>query len=444
MLSKLSRNKSIDFLIIYERKNRELENAILLQSELERRGFVCKIAQFYDGAAFNIFNHNPPGVIVVPHLYDTNEVARVVARFGRPSAIVNLQYEQVLSEKWEKHGHHNPKGLAIYGHHVCWGWKTVDRLHNAGVPRDNLHLLGAIQLDLLRSEFTQPENSRKQLAKEFCLPDAKAWNLFLSSFTYADIEEHRLAMNESVAGTNLSSFVKIHTKSRDEILIWFERILEIDVETIFIYRPHPDELNLEKVLKLQEKFDNFHVISAFAAKVWIEASDKIFSWYSTTIVESHFLDKAYSILRPYELPDYFDSVLLRHGVFVETYSDFKGIYLSSSKVKSKALDSKFIDMYYSTDNAQPSFVLLSDFLVNLLGRSTRLITPNWKLIFKYKIISLAVLLVYWLYCTFSLESIKPLKFKFLANWFKEFKTQIADGQELNSIRKTIDSRIGPS
>jgi surface carbohydrate biosynthesis protein len=308
----------MDFLIVYERKNRELENAILLKLELERRGYSCDIAQYYDASMFDVFNRNPPKVVLTPHLYETSNVIRTLSRFGRANHIVNLQYEQVLSEKWERLGHHNPKGEATKAFHICWGSKTAERLLNAGIPEDNIKVLGALQLDLLRKEYRRTTHDAKvDLSVKYNLPQQSQWKLFLSSFTYADIDEDRLKMNESVAGTKLSSFVDIHTKSRDEILDWFDKVLQQDRESIFIYRPHPDELSLDKVVELSKKYHNFRIINEGAAKIWIEGSDHILSWYSTTVVESHALDKSYSILRPFELPGDFDSVLLKNGSFVE-------------------------------------------------------------------------------------------------------------------------------
>lgn len=439
MFPKVMRRKSIDFLVVYERKNRELENAILLQLELERRGYSCVIAQYYEAKYFNFFNYNAPKIIIVPHLYDSGEVARIVARYGRPNVIINLQYEQVLSEKWECHGHHNPKGLALQCHHICWGWKTVDRLRCSGVPPEYIHLLGALQLDLLRVEYANPASSREYLSRQYGLSSSKRWNIFLSSFTYADISDDRLKMNEAVAGTDLSSFVEIHTRSRDEILKWFEQVMLKDPDSIFIYRPHPDELSLDKVLALQDYFDNFVVISDGAAKLWIEASDRIYSWYSTTVVESHFMNKAYSILRPFKLPSYFDSVLLRHGKFIESYDEFELAYVSGDNDRDKAIEDQFVNMYYKTDNVSPSFVLLCDLLESLTGKGFFLPRVSFPLVFGFKVKSFLVAVVYFMYIRNGFLFFN--KFGKLKSWFDEFDAQFSSSKERDFVKNAILHRI---
>ena len=160
----------LDVLIIYERKQRELENAILLQIELEERGYSCEIVQFYEAPKFNVFNINPPKVILSPHLYNTKSVYRNFARFGHANFLVNLQYEQVLSKKWEELGAHTPKGLAQSFYHICWGKEIVRRLAKGGVPNENIKIFAPLHLDLLRPEY-RPKQSvlKEQLAESYDL-----------------------------------------------------------------------------------------------------------------------------------------------------------------------------------------------------------------------------------------------------------------------------------
>ena len=151
---------------------------------------------------------------------------------------------------------------------------------------------------------------------------SKDWILFLSSFTYAEISEQRLKINENVAGIGLADIVPLYTDSRKILINWFNDYLEKNSDVEFIYRPHPDELNIDIVKKLAKKFKNFHIISNFSAKQWIIACDQLYTWYSTTVVEAQFINKECAILRPFDLPESFDSVLLKHGNFISTKEEF--------------------------------------------------------------------------------------------------------------------------
>lgn len=439
----------MDFLIVYERKSRELENAVLLKLELERRGYSCSICQYYDGRRFRMFGFGKPKVLIVSHLYDTASVARNLSRFGSVSHVVNLQYEQVLSEKWEKLGHHNPKGEAVKGFHICWGTATANRLIKAGVPGENIKLLGALQLDLLRPEYRQEKSSiRNDLAYKFNLDSCKRWTLFLSSFTYADIAEERLRMNESVAGTNLESFVGLHTASRDKILEWFDNILRQDSDNYIIYRPHPDELNLDKVLNLESKYPNFRVINYRSAKVWIGSSDNVYSWYSTTVVESHFLDRPYSILRPIELPCDFDSVLLKHATFLTSYVEFEFDYFKDDAKRSFPIDESHMDRYYTVSQHTPSFISYCDFLEGLAGAAKTQSFDVKKLdMFVAGLKTLAVFVVFSLYqfCRFINFDIEERRKKFnnnfLVRWFIEMENQIAKLKEEKEVETVLNSIV---
>jgi surface carbohydrate biosynthesis protein len=436
----------LDFLIVYERKNRELENALLLKLELERRGHKCEVCQYYEGRGFDVFKLGKPKIVLVPHLYDTKSVVRNLSRFGVITHLINLQYEQVLSDKWERLGHHNPKGEAVKGIHVCWGDKTARRLIDAGVPEQNVKVLGALQLDLLRPEYRRAKSLiRDELCQKFNLDITKRWTLFLSSFTYADIAEERLRMNEAVAKVSLESFVGLHTSSRNEILKWIESVLIKDLDNYIIYRPHPDELNLDKVLELERNYPNFRVINDRSAKIWIESSDNVYSWYSTTVVESSFLGRPYSILRPFELPDDFDSVLLKHASFVESYEGFEADYFKGDSGRIFPISESFIAQYYKVDRRLPSFAAYCDFLEELaISGSVQAYEVGFREDFLARCNSIAVFFAYSLsrYLRLDLEKYRSRsRNNFIVRWFLEMENQIASRDEKALIEESLSSIV---
>jgi surface carbohydrate biosynthesis protein len=431
-------------LIVYERKNRELETAVLLREKLRNLGLECKITQFYWGYDFNLFS-SAPDVLIVPHLYSGASVARLIGRYGRPKAIINLQYEQVLSEKWEKLGHHNPSDVAQNAIHVCWGKATFDRLRDFGVPSKNLLMIGAPHLDLLSQVDSEAYVAhKKSLSKQFGLSANCKWVLFLSSFTYADISLHRLRMNESVSGSNLSDFVEIHTKSRNEIIGWLEAALIDNPEKLFVYRPHPDELSLDNVELLKTKYSNFKVISFGSAKQWILASDTILSWYSTTVVESHYLKKRYQILRPLDLPDYFDSVLLKKAKFLIEKSEF--LSCLNEKVDLSILplkDTDVADYYDNIDGSIASDKLSLCILKILESEDFQDFKVPIKSIFRAKLLSICVLFVFLVYSVSKKKSLvsNVRKIKFFDRWFSEFDNQFYEKSEVSKIKESIRRSI---
>ncbi len=432
----------MDFIILYERKQRELENAILLKIELEKRGYTCKVFQFYEADKYNILNINPPKVMLVPSLYHSAAIYYCFSRYGNADHLVSLQYEQVLSDKWEKLGHHNPKDEAKKAIHVCWGTKTKERLEIASVPTSNLKILGALHLDLLRKEYRiNHQNLRHEFGNMFNLDISKRWTLFLSSFTFANMDDYRLKQNESNAGINLEDFRKVHTNSRDKLLDWFKNILEKDPHNIMIYRPHPDELNLDTVIQLEKQYRNFRIIRYSAVKNWIKVSDNIYSWYSTSVVEAHFLDKPYSILRPIELSDSFDSVLLKHATFITEYSEFEKDYFKDDSERKTAIDDFHIDQYYQIDKVHPAYKKYCDFLEEVYSSKKQHFNLNIKNKIIAKLKSISVILVYFLYKNFKINLDKyrneEIKRNFFIEWFIYMDNQIVSSDE----KKEIEDRL---
>ena len=353
-----------------------------------------------------------------------------------------MQYEQVLSKKWEDLGAHTPKGEACKGVHICWGENVADRLEKASVPNENIKIIAPLHLDLLRPEFLE-SGMKQKLAESFNLNANKRWALFKSSFTYADIDPNRLKMNENAAGISLADFPVIHTQSRNEILNWLKSALEKDKQTILIYRPHPDELSLDSVYKLQEEFDNFIVIRDRGVKDWINASDVLYTWYSTSIVEAHFMDKPYSILRPYELPDSFDSVLLKNGRFIQSQKDFESDYLSAHVSKDKAIDGYYMNLYYKVDLSKPSKDILSDYIANIESVNVPIrFSLLSKKYFLAKLKSISIIPIYFYTKVFksNVFSRKSL----LGLLITEIKNQVTDDVEKKNVRDFTDKVLRSS
>lgn len=426
----------VNILIVYERKNRELESAIYLKSYLEDYDYNVDISHFYDIKYQNIFRDNTYDILFVPHLYNDGDVFRNIAKFGKCKTIINMQYEQVLSLKWETLGHHNPNGIARNYYHLCWGNETKERLYRSGVPKDKLLLTGAIQLDLMDTNKKNQYKTKLKLSKDYHLENKKKWTLFLSSFTFANIDPDRLILNEKAAGTNLSSFVDIHTSSRDAILIWFENLLSSRKDEIFIYRPHPDELSLKSVEMLADRHNNFKIISELSSKVWIEASENILSWYSTTTVESHALGKSYAILRPIELSDDFDSVLLRHASFIKNYNDLEIFFEGSDH---NSIPDHYVRDYY--DNIGLNYLSAEKILLFLKSFNVQEYHEIKKsLLLKYKLKSIITSVIYIIskYRKKSIILDKILsKSKFLNDWYKEINNQTYSETEYKAMYDDI-------
>ena len=104
---------ALDFLILYEHTVREYESDLLLKLELERRGYTAEIRQLLDPKHLRLFGKDKPEVLVASCMYDNEAInSHVYNNIGRCNKIVNLHWEQMLSDTQEEGDWFNMNGNA--------------------------------------------------------------------------------------------------------------------------------------------------------------------------------------------------------------------------------------------------------------------------------------------------------------------------------------------
>lgn len=359
----------VDFLMSYEHKSRELESILLIKKELERRGYVVKLHGLYDKdfCVYQSLRRMKPKVVVVPAAYDFGIISCFAYNLvGLNRKIVNLQWEQVLSlkEEVDEKGYHNPKGLAKQAVHLCWGSNTLNRLLKGGIDPKKAFVTGPVHLDLLRSDFNEYFLSREKLSEIFHLDYSKKWILFISSFSYCTISDTQLqSIADSYGLDDTTYFKDFSLKSKEQILKWFELLLENETDKILVYRPHPDEVGKDsRLMELESKYSNFRIISDYPLKHWVKAVDNIFNWYSTSMADVFFANKPCQILRPVQIRSDQEVAILRNARFITQYEDFLGSVNGDLKYF-MSLDVDVIKGYYNFNlDARPCFLNVCDVL----------------------------------------------------------------------------------
>lgn len=348
----------IDFMILYEHRARELENDCLIKAELERRGYKVELINIYEYKRIRHLMFRKPKVILVPFLYDNYDIKNtVLSRTGYVKKIINLQWEQVLSRKWEDVGFHTPKEDAIYATHICWGKETKQRLKESGI--ENTVLTGPIQVDFLRDEFKPYYKTKEKIIKEYSFDRNKKIILFISSFTFANMSNKEIKEMEKRVSGNVDELKRIMLISKQEIIVWIKKLLKERKDIIFIYRPHPGERNDTSLYNLHKEFNNFKIIDDYSVKQWILISDRIFTWLSTAITEVYFANKNCSILRPVEIEERLDLVMNLNGNMTTNYKEM--INFIDGKTSEFPVRKRIIHKYYSV-NEIPSYIRICNFL----------------------------------------------------------------------------------
>ena len=314
---------ALDFLILYEHTVREYESDLLLKLELERRGYQVEIRQLLDPKYRRLFGQDKPEVLVASCMYDNEAInSHVYNNIGRCDKIVNLHWEQMLSDTQEEGDWFNMNGNAKRCIQTCWGKRTAARLQAHGIDPKNTPVTGAVMMDFLRPEFKGYFKDKAALCREFGLDPDKKLHLYISSFGYASMSEEEVAELSRMAGTDFTGFAATNRISMDQTLRWFDAYLGDHPEVELVYRRHPSEWNSPALEELSRKRPNFHVIFADSVKQWIVAADSISIWMSTAIAEVYMAGKSCHILRPVPIEHEYDPVIYKGARYVTSYEEF--------------------------------------------------------------------------------------------------------------------------
>ena len=314
---------ALDFLFLYEHVVREYESLLLLKAELEKRGYSVAIHQLLDRKKLKYFTWKKPKVLVASCMYDDEAInSHVYNNVGVCRKVVNLHWEQMLSDTQEAAPWFNFNGNAKKCVQTCWGEKTRQRLMAHGVPGECAPVTGAVMMDFLRPEFKGYFKTKEALCREFGLDAQKKLFLYISSFGYGSMSDEEVAELSKMAGEDFTQFARTNSTSMAQTLEWFDRYLALHPEVELVYRRHPSEWNSPALAALAEKRPNFHVIFADSVKQWITAADNIFIWMSTAIAEVYFAGKSCHILRPVPVEHEYDPVIYKGAEYCTTYEAF--------------------------------------------------------------------------------------------------------------------------
>jgi len=357
-----------DFLINYEHKARELEAICLIKAELERRGYSVEFSCTYDEDRIRFVQRRKAKVVLASALYnDACLYGFVYSIAGFCRKVVNLQWEQALTNQDESDPsfYQNPKGYATEALHLCWGEEPRNRLLRAGLNGDRAVVVGPVQMDFLRPEFSDFYFTREDIARQFDLDAAKEWILFISSFTFVNMTDEEYDTEVKHMGNRLHDFQRLSILSKQEIINWLKVAIKKHPGKIFIYRPHPSENGDQSLLEMEAEHKNFRIVKDLSVKQWIKCSDKILTWYSTSVAEVFFAGKSCTILRPVAIPYEWDVSIYRNARMISDISHF--LQDIEKNDDTFPLSEALIRDYFQSQDTTPACIRLCDVLERVLN-----------------------------------------------------------------------------
>lgn len=366
-------NSKLDFLIFYEILNREIENISILKYELQKRGYSCKIMAF-DGIEYFKYYllHIQAKVIIVPWLRTDTNILNFLPFAEKPYKIVDLQWEQIGNESARESNIDILSQNAKKIHHLCWGTFSKYNMINKGCLSNKLPITGAIHQDFGREVFQGYYLSREYLANKYALDISKKWILYVSSFgiAYGGLDISELTKKY---GQYYADWYELTVKSQKATLRWIERFLkEVDCE--FIYRPHPTEKASNDIFRLDDKFNDFHIITDYSVKQWGKVCDKVNLWISTSNAELTSINVSYNIVRPIHIPRDKEMDSMIGEYYVTSYEEFK------RRNTKEIEDERFIDekraerlnYFYDYDPTKAAYRRIADYLESVYSNDEKI------------------------------------------------------------------------
>lgn len=349
-----------EIVIVYEVLNREYDNALLLQAELERRGFKVKLAYKED-----VLWRKRKALFLIPNGYSSEDIDRYKYISNvNGNVLICMQYEQVFSERMQKIGFNNPKGKSRDLYFICWGNNSYRRLLDNKISQEKLKICGALQLDFLRTEFESFYLSRDEMAKRYGLDKTKKWVLYISSFTYVDAQMVKRIVRTYMDEEFVREFSDTSVKSQVLTLQWFEKLVQDNQEIIIIYRKHPVETGNERLQKLTEKFpEQFRDIAELSIKQWIKAADVITTWFSTSAAEVWAVKKPLLLIRPYPIKREYDAPFYYNSGSIDSYEKLFAA-INDIEHHKQSVPTETIEEYYSVQ-PKPAYIRIADEIENI-------------------------------------------------------------------------------
>ncbi len=348
-----------DFVFIYEVKNRELESIILLKCELERRGYSVRLIETWE----NEQHLRKPihAEIVISFALYNDETLKFLYKFVEGCDVfVNMHWEQIFTNGDNFSKNTDSQATGVYGDakkciHICWGENTYNRLiKRYGLPKENAIITGDVTLDFLRKEYRSYYLPRNSLLDRYKIDHNKKIYLFISSFSYVSLPESILNSDlYQSQGFDVKQHYQISKQSKAILLEWFKQELNKHSDVVIVYRPHPAEAGSNDILEIESKYDNFKCINELPINQWILISDKIYTWWSSSIAEVYAAQKGCDILRPVCIPFLNELETYQEINSINSFEEFDKEFLENNEFP---IRKEIMKKYYLVDDKEPAYV----------------------------------------------------------------------------------------
>lgn len=359
--------RELDFLFLYEHKVRELESLCLIKHELDKRGYRTEIRYIEDAEnalAVKPFIHTK--VLLVMACYNNQTLEWQAKNFVKFDKVIDMQWENIVYPKDEdrKGAYKNYTEIGKDVVRVSWGKQNQKRmLEVARMDPKKLKVIGHVGMDFLREPLSGYYLSRRELFEKYQIPMGKEVILFASPYYGDCLEEDYIQDMCARFGDNWVDYYKFMCDSQIQVLSWMEKILQMDREICFIFRPHPGHPS-KCAMELADKYSNFKVIGGESVKQWIVTCDKVYTGNSSVVVEAFFAKKMCQLLFPLPVTEGFELKLISDSAKITDFEGFKTSVYAREETFPTPIER--IEEIYLIDWEEPSYIKFANMAEEVL------------------------------------------------------------------------------
>ena len=294
-------NKSTDVLFFVEHVVRELFADVLIVELLSRISIGTSLCATKYRPFLSAIKNNPK-IVVVPWYTSGKGAERVFQEIKHTlnPILINSHEEQVSIGLVKKFIYGEPTSIIDY--HFSWGKKYASQLVQRGIcDSTQIFVTGSPRLDLSKLKYFNV-SSKNIFSKKFSLDGNKPWILFCSNFPPANYGYSEILdlKRKKIDGESLVSIFK---KARSEWEKWILGLAAAFPEAEIIIRPHPGEnQTYYNILRNKLNCNNIKIIRQEPIHKWMNVSDIVLTWTSTSMIESWVMGKPTFSMDLCELP----------------------------------------------------------------------------------------------------------------------------------------------
>ncbi len=370
---------SKDVLFFVEHVVRELFADVLIAEVLSRISINVSLCTTKYRPFLSAIKNNPK-IVIVPWYTNGKGSERAFQQIKHTlnPTLINSHQEQISLGLTEDFIYGEPTSVIDY--HFSWGKKYASQLIQRGIcDSTQIFVTGSPRFDLIKLKYFNI-SSKNIFSKKFSLDENKPWILFCSNFSPANYGYLEILdlKRKKIDGESLVSIFKM---ARSEWEKWISGLAAAFPEAEIIIRPHPGENQMYyNILCDKLTSNNIKIIRQEPIHKWMNVSDIILTWTSTSMIESWVMGKPTFSMSLCELPmklkgEYFKGI--HWGCSIDKLlklveKALSGDYTIPEKIQKKR--EKFLNEYYHNADGLAIFriVAILNYLIQHKKNSKRI------------------------------------------------------------------------